>query len=159
MQARLGSALGSLVATFALVVAVLALPAPAASAAGPAQEYASAAFKATNKVRARRDLDRLSRDRCLRRAAVRQARTMAGQENIFHQLLGPLLDGCLLSHVGENVAYGYPTGRTVVRKGWMKSPGHRANILARQWTEMGIAARRADDGTWYVAQVFGTPAG
>lgn len=128
-----------------------------ASAATPSGEYAQAAFKTTNKIRVSRDRPRLASDRCLRLAAVRQAEKMAGQETIFHQLLVPLLDGCLLARVGENVAYGYVTGKAVVWKGWMKSPGHRRNILRRGWSEMGVAARQSDDGVWYVAQVFGTP--
>ena len=56
---------------------------------------------------------------------------------------------------GENVAYGYPNGRAVVNQGWMKSEGHRANILSRGFKLVAVAARRDDDGTWYAAQVFG----
>ena len=40
--------------------------------------------------------------------------------------------------VGENLAVGYPTAARVVR-GWMESPGHRANILQRNFDEIGIA--------------------
>ena len=40
--------------------------------------------------------------------------------------------------VGENLAVGYPTAARVVR-GWMESPGHRANILQRNFEEIGIA--------------------
>lgn len=150
--ARLGTALLGL----ALATAVLVAPAPA-SAATAAETYAASAFGTTNKVRANHDRKTLKADACLRKAAVRQAKVMAGKSSIFHQLLGPLLDGCVLLLVGENVAYGYATGKDVVRKGWMKSPGHRANILRKGYTRMGIAARKSDDGTWYVAQVFGTP--
>lgn len=138
-----------------LTGSTLLVPGPAANAATPAQTYASQAFKVTNTIRANHDRRVLKSNRCLKRAAARQARKMAGQETIFHQLLGPLLSLCLLSSVGENVAYGYPTGKAVVRKGWMKSPGHRRNILRAKWTHMGIAARKSDDGVWYVAQVFG----
>jgi uncharacterized protein YkwD len=60
---------------------------------------------------------------------------------------------CNLVAAGENVAYGYPSGRAVVRA-WMHSPGHRANILSRTYRGMGLAARKSD-GVWYVAQVFG----
>ncbi|MDN4172492.1 CAP domain-containing protein [Nocardioides sp. SOB77] len=151
MLARLGTALLGL----ALAAAVLVLPSPA-QAVTPT-EYASAAFSTTNKVRANHDRAKLKASTCLKKAAVRQAKLMAGKSDIFHQLLGPLLDGCLLTMVGENVAYGYPDGKTVVRKGWMKSPGHRANILRKGYTHMGIAARKSDEGVWYVAQVFGTP--
>lgn len=148
--------LSHLLVLIALTVGALVLPAPA-NAATAAQQYASTAHKVTNKVRVNHDRKALRSHKCLKRAAVRQAKKMAGKENIFHQLLGPILDGCLLSYVGENVAYGYATGGAVVRKGWMKSPGHRKNILDKGFTRMGIAARKSDDGTWYVAQVFGKP--
>jgi uncharacterized protein YkwD len=60
--------------------------------------------------------------------------------------------------VGENVAYGYPNGRSVVNDGWMRSPGHRANILNPDFRLMGIGARKGHDGRWYVAQVLGRKA-
>ena len=40
--------------------------------------------------------------------------------------------------VGENLAVGYGTADRVVR-GWMNSPGHRANILQHGFDEVGIA--------------------
>ena len=40
--------------------------------------------------------------------------------------------------VGENLAVGYPNADAVVA-GWMHSPGHRANILGRDFNEVGIA--------------------
>ena len=80
---------------------------------------------------------------------------MAHREQIFHQDLGVLLRTCGLSTAGENVAYGYPTGRSVVNNGWMHSEGHRANILNPAFKLMGIAARKGHDGSWYVSQVFG----
>jgi uncharacterized protein YkwD len=61
---------------------------------------------------------------------------------------------CHLSWAGENIAVGYPTGWTVVNRGWMRSPGHRQNILRRQYRQMGLAAYRAH-GRWWVSQVFG----
>lgn len=39
--------------------------------------------------------------------------------------------------LGENIAAGYTTPEDVV-KGWMNSPGHRANILSPKFTEMGV---------------------
>ena len=57
--------------------------------------------------------------------------------------------------VGENVAYGSPTGTSVVDDGWMNSEGHRANILNPDYTLEAIGARKGPDGRWYVAQVFG----
>lgn len=38
---------------------------------------------------------------------------------------------------GENIAHGYSTPEAVVN-GWMNSPGHRANILNADFTELGV---------------------
>ena len=40
--------------------------------------------------------------------------------------------------IGENLAAGYRTAASVV-DGWMHSPGHRANILGRDFNEVGVA--------------------
>lgn len=40
--------------------------------------------------------------------------------------------------VGENLALGYRSGAAVV-DGWMRSPGHRENILQRSYNEVGLA--------------------
>lgn len=149
--------LGTLSVLLALLLAPLAVPTPA-GAATPEQTYANQAVRATNAVRANHDRGAVKKNACLRKAAAQQARKMAAQQRLFHQDLGPLLQRCGLSAVGENVAVGYPTGRAVVRQGWMKSPGHRANILNGQFNRVGIAARRADNGQWYAAQVLGRTA-
>jgi hypothetical protein len=122
--------------------------------ASPASEYAAAAVRATNAAREANDRRPLKVNECLRGFAVKQARAMAAAEEIYHQDLGPIMDACGLVTAGENVAYGYPTGRAVVNQGWMKSAGHRANILSRSYRLVAVSARR-DDGTWYAAQVFG----
>jgi uncharacterized protein YkwD len=46
--------------------------------------------------------------------------------------------GYAYSVIGENLAAGYPTATRVV-DGWMHSPGHRANILGRDFDEVGVA--------------------
>jgi uncharacterized protein YkwD len=58
--------------------------------------------------------------------------------------------------VAENIAAGQRTADEVVR-GWMASQGHRANILDRDLTQIGIG--RAEGGSYGVhwTQVFGTP--
>lgn len=39
--------------------------------------------------------------------------------------------------IAENIAQGHP-GLAEVIESWMQSPGHRANILADQATQMGV---------------------
>ena len=75
---------------------------------------------------------------------------------MYHQELGPIMSACGLGGVGENVAYGYPSGRAVVVQGWMNSAGHRENILRSSFRLMAVGARKGPDGLWYTAQVFGS---
>ena len=148
--------------TLALVatVALATVPASAAPtgvsrmAQARVSTYEHAALRATNSARVRNDLDVLDADRCLHRFAVKQARAMARRESMYHQDLGPIMRRCGVNLVGENVAYGYTSGREVVQ-GWMHSPGHRANILNRGFRVVAVAARESDSGRWYAAQVFG----
>jgi uncharacterized protein YkwD len=151
----LRASLGGLIAAALVATASPVLLAQPAQAASPAARYGNAAFKATNTQRVEHDRRTFKRNACVQKHARKQARRMARQERMFHQDLGPIIADCNLDRVGENVAYGYPSGRAVVNKGWMKSEGHRANILNREFRLMGVAARKGDDGRWYAAQVFG----
>jgi uncharacterized protein YkwD len=146
--------LAAVVATVTLLVAT-GTSAPPAAARTPEGSYAQKAFAATNAQRTEQGLKELKANKCLRRAAVRQATLMAQREQLFHQDLGAVLTDCHLSAAGENVAAGYPNGTSVVNNGWMHSEGHRANILNPSFTLMGIGARKGHNGRWYVAQVFG----
>jgi uncharacterized protein YkwD len=65
---------------------------------------------------------------------------------------------------GENIAAGYSTAAEVM-DGWMKSPGHRANILNCGFTQLGVGYYYETDDSYpgpygysyYWTQVFGTP--
>ena len=142
-------------AVLATVLALsLTLVAPAAAQAQTIDRYERQARVVTNNVRDSHHLPRLRKKPCVQRYAVRQARKMARQERMFHQDLGVVLRRCNLSAVAENVANGYGTGRQVVRA-WMRSEGHRHNILNSRYRQLGMAARRGDSGYVYAAQVFG----
>ena len=126
-----------------------------AQAQTPEARYAAQATTATNAHRAQEGLRELRATDCLRKAAVRQAKVMAQREQLFHQDLGAVLSACHLNTAGENIADGYPSGRSVVDDGWMHSEGHRDNILDPSFTLIGIGARRGHNGRWYVSQVLG----
>ncbi|GGD15713.1 CAP domain-containing protein [Nocardioides daphniae] len=149
---RLAALLVALATTLALVL--VANPAPA-QAATAAQRYGAAAEKATNVARAKHDRVKLKGNPCLRKYARIQATKMARKKDIWHQDLNVVLKKCNMSWVGENVAVGYPSGKAVVNQGWMKSKGHRQNILRKQFRLGVVVARKGDDGRWYAAQVFG----
>jgi uncharacterized protein YkwD len=108
----------------------------------------------TNNQRTAHDLLPLRPDPCLASFAQRQAERMAENKRIFHQDLGSILRRCDLSTVGENVAYGYADGRAVVSDGWMRSAGHRENILNATFRLMSVGAVQRN-GRWYTAQVLG----
>lgn len=53
----------------------------------------------------------------------------------------------------ENIAYGQKTPADVM-SAWMNSSGHRANILNKNVTELGVGAVKNNNGTIYWTQVF-----
>lgn len=132
-----------------------AAPAAHAKPAKAVTSYEKQARKATNHERTERDLEALKKKSCVQKWARKQARKMAKQDRMFHQDLGPVMRACDLRGVGENVAAGFTSGTAVV-EAWMRSKGHRENILRPQFRLLGMAARQASDGTWYACQVFGT---
>ena len=153
-MSALNRRLTALLATLAVAVTVaVVLVGPPARAAAP-RAYGSAAVKATNAVRRAHGLHTLRTDRCLQRYASAQAARMAAQRRMFHQDIVATLHRCHLSSIGENVAVGYTSGRSVVRSGWMQSPPHRANILHRSFRIVAVGARRGSDGRWYASQLL-----
>lgn len=60
------------------------------------------------------------------------------------------------SALAENIAYNQGTGDpvSVAVKSWMRSPGHRANILSERFTRSGIGVASTRDGRVYFTQVF-----
>jgi uncharacterized protein YkwD len=143
--------------TVLLVPTLVSIAPTSATAAASASiaVYESQAVKTTNRHRVRRDMRALRTNRCLSRFADRQASRMADRGRIYHQDLGPVLRRCDLRRVGENVAVGYPTGESVVTDGWMRSSGHRRNILTRKFGIVAVGAARDGAGRWYTAQVLG----
>lgn len=58
------------------------------------------------------------------------------------------------SRIGENIAAGYPTAAAVMTA-WMKSPGHRANILNCRYTVIGVGSAIGGPYGYYWTQDFG----
>ena len=56
--------------------------------------------------------------------------------------------------IGENIACGQRGPAEVVR-GWMNSPGHRANILGPDFTHIGVGYATGSRAGTYWTQVFG----
>lgn len=54
--------------------------------------------------------------------------------------------------VGENIAYNHKTPEAVM-KAWMNSPGHKRNILDKDYNTIGVGVYTVN-GSKYVAQIF-----
>jgi uncharacterized protein YkwD len=54
----------------------------------------------------------------------------------------------------ENIAYGFDTAREVV-KAWLRSPGHRRNIVSKSWRYLGVGVAVSNRGGTFWAQNFG----
>lgn len=97
-----------------------------------------------NKTRAQRGLPRLCVHPALQRAARAHSKEMIAQDRFAHGNVGERLRkfGYRWSTYGENILYD-PGSRDSVEslfKVWMNSSGHRANILDKDFREIGIGA-------------------
>lgn len=64
--------------------------------------------------------------------------------------------GLRFSAAAENIAYGQRSAQDVMNA-WMNSPGHRANILSRSVTHIGVGVAKKSNGTLYFTQMFYKP--
>lgn len=142
----------SVLATLALV-----LVPSTADAAYSARSYETDVQHYANRERLNRDLRWAYWSSCLDRYAEAQAARMAKAKRMYHQDMMTIARACRLNLVGENVAVGFSSGRTVT-SAWMASPGHRSNLLHKDFRLIGVGAVQATDGRWYVSQVFGRTA-
>jgi len=64
--------------------------------------------------------------------------------------------GIRFSAAGENIAMGQRTPEEVMNA-WMNSPGHRANILSNNYTQIGVGYAKSSSGKIYWTQMFIKP--
>ena len=107
-----------------------------------------------NQERARHGLPPLKENPRLRRAAGQHAANMVSAHFFDHTAPGgvTMVDrirragytrGAHAWSVGENIAWGAGRLATAaqIHRTWMRSPGHRANILQRAFREIGIGVQ------------------
>ncbi|HEV2920401.1 MAG TPA: CAP domain-containing protein, partial [Actinomycetota bacterium] len=133
-------------------------PAPAGSQT-TAQKLASDLFNRLNAERQARGLAALKWDGDLARVAGDWSAHMASTDNFAHRDLGAAgsLPGMAkFSALGENIAWveGYPSMGNQLHVGWMKSEGHRANMLQRGFDSVGIGVVCSGGRAW-ATQNFG----
>jgi uncharacterized protein YkwD len=153
----LTATLSALAASPAEAPAARGLLAPAKACPGqtragaPAGRQLRAMRCLTNFARRRRGLPALRRAGALDRAAKRKSADILRCDEFSHEACGrdftywPQRFGYLrrCSSIGENIAWGtghFATPRSLF-SAWLRSPGHRANILRRDYEELGVGLR------------------
>lgn len=143
----------AMLTSLALVLAAFVVGAVTAAPAS-ATTVESQFTSRLNQARAARGVHRLVTRDSLVSVARSWAATMAERSRLYHN---PNLTSQVSNYrwVGENVGYGPEAG--VIHVAFMNSPAHRANILDRDYTEVGVGAVVRNGRVW-VAQVFRRPA-
>ena len=131
-----------LVASCAVFFALLLGPTASADSLSPTE---TALVQAVNEARAANQVPPLRVDFTLVRAARAHTATMLQTDVLSHGSFGARLDsfGARGPRFGENLAWGTGSkgrARALVR-GWLASPGHRANLLRRGFKRVGVGAR------------------
>jgi uncharacterized protein YkwD len=136
--------------------------------AAPAVDVTAAAddlFDRTNAARRAAGMTALARSVNLTAAAQLQADQMVKAGRMAHDLPDqpyPTLKSRFSAvqyqarAAGENIAEGQRAPVQVVTA-WMDSSRHRANILSRDYTELGTGVAAARNGRLYFVAVFGRP--
>lgn len=151
-----------------LLMLLSVLPLGSGVLAGEAPEFGKSAeekavCELTNEERRKAGLESLLPNRKLFEAARAHAGNMAKHNKMTHKLDGKDVAARVEARgyryflVGENVASGQETPDAAMAS-WMRSSGHRANILRREFTEIGVGVAHNDEGEPYYVQNFGRPA-
>ncbi len=148
-------------ATAFLIAATLALPAVACVVPLGGDMLRSEALMLINQERSRAGLAALRPSPVLDRAAQRHACDNAAHNRMSHTGSDGSHFGERIRQAGysyrratENVALGYNDGASVVAA-WMRSPGHRQNVLDRGTQETGLGLARGRDGRLHWVMVSG----
>jgi uncharacterized protein YkwD len=115
----------------------------------------------TNAARVRAGCEKLRVSRSLAKAAEAHSAEMAHRDFFSHTGANgsrftqrTKRAGFTAQPMGENIAWGYKNAEGVTR-GWLRSPGHRRNMLNCRSTLIGVGAVRNSDGVLYWTQEFG----
>jgi uncharacterized protein YkwD len=130
----------------------------------------AAMHHASNKARASHSMPTLEYSAELAACALSHSRAMA-EKNFFshkdpHDASRATMSLRLKAHgiagvaIAENISYIHDSGYTYLSLGeyvvsrWMKSPGHRKNLLNRRYTRLGCGAWTGSGTRWLLTQNF-----
>ncbi len=129
----------------------------------PLKSFEDEVLRLVNEERARNGLQTLKANWQAARVARIKSQDMINNKYFGHTspLYGSpfkMLEsyGLRFSAAAENIAKGQRTAQEVMNA-WMNSPGHKANILNKSFTELGVGAAKDSNGTLYWTQLFLKP--
>lgn len=126
---------------------------------GQITKLANEVVTLTNAERQKAGCSPLTNNRTLRNVATAHSEDMAERNYFSHtspEGEGPddrAANAGYDSYGGENIALGYSSAEAVM-KGWMKSSGHRDNILNCSFTAVGVGVADSPRGLYWT-QMFG----
>jgi uncharacterized protein YkwD len=100
-------------------------------------------------------LPEFKKDAKLMEYAQRWAVEMSADNKLYHSKITDIMR-LGYNNVAENIAAGQKDMESVMDS-WMKSMGHRSNILNRSFTNIGCGYAISKNGTPYWCVCFGTP--
>ncbi|TJZ42320.1 CAP domain-containing protein [Streptomyces piniterrae] len=114
-----------------------------------------------NEQRAQHGCGPLTVDPHIQRAAQAHSDDMAARDYYEHNTPEGVDPGTRMTNAGfswsswaENI-FKSPKDPATALKGWMESPGHRANILNCSYKSTGVGVNLSSNGPWWT-QDFGT---
>lgn len=156
---KISTTLFTLVTLLAVLIALTLISPPPASAWTTTQTNV---LNATNDARVKAGCAKLTLNVYLNKAAQTHTDKMAAAKTLSHRLSGESSLGTRITRAGytnwtmlaENIARGYTSSSSVVAA-WMKSSGHRANILNCKYKHLGVGVKKDSNGVYYWTQDFG----
>lgn len=145
----------------AVLLGIAAVASPASAAAAPWQTLQSDVVRWTNHERAKAGCRPVRVDARLVRAGRDHSAWMSRTGKFSHvgrsgsTFAGRGRAAGYTAPLSENLAWGYRSGTATVNA-WMRSTGHRANLLNCAAKAVGVGVVYAADGTPYYTQIFGT---
>jgi len=138
------------------VITLIAVVLLALAAAGCMPADAKTFLDRTNSLRGSVGAPALKEHDTLTRKAEAWAQHMASTGELSHSNLAEGLSSLSWTRLGENVGYSSRTSDTLLylHKAFVASPPHRANLVDKRFTHMGVGVATDKAGTVWVAEVF-----
>lgn len=123
----------------------------------PSAALSASPTELISNFRATQGLGRVTKDSTLDQIAQTQATAMAARDVLDHDVIGSFNSRMASSSSGraaENIAYGYDSFTKTLDQ-WIRSSGHRKNLLMQGASRVGVAsARSSKSGRTYWAMVI-----